>query len=208
MSSDSKECPTTAPSLKPRRSDARLERELVERLTPGLRAMLRKRIPDGLITEDLVQEALVLIVDHWRQGEINDLPQQILFSHATAVHLASNALRTEERRLRLIADYTRLPHADSAPGPEVSMMRKDLLDAIRDAVQSLPNARDRIILLRYYVGEESKASICQDLALDPRHFDRVLHRARTRLRELVSRDALSGETSTARMTLMKQRDLE
>lgn len=206
MSSESPGWVHAATARKHRRSDPHQERELVERLRPGLRAVLRRRMPDGLLVEDLLQEALFLIVDHWRQGEISDPPQQILFAHATAIHLASNALRSEERRLRLISDYGHLPRAVEAPSPETELLRLDLLATVRNAVQSMPNARDRELLLRYYVQEHSKPAICADLGLDPRHFDRVLHRARARLREIVMRITVSGETYVALTTLLSQRD--
>lgn len=54
---------------KPRRSDPDQERALVERLRPGLRAILRKRMPDSLLVEDLLQEGLMLIVENWRLGK-------------------------------------------------------------------------------------------------------------------------------------------
>lgn len=165
-------------------------------------------MPDSLLVDDLLQEGLMLVVEHWRQGEISDPPQQILFAHATAVHLASNALRSEDRRLRLMSDFTRQPQALAAPGPEARLLHRDVLNAIRAAVQALTNPRDRQLLLRYYVHEQPKGEICSELKLDARHFDRVLHRARARLREIVSRSTLSGETFDALATFISHRDQE
>lgn len=193
---------------KPRRSDPDQERELVERLRPGLRAILRKRMPDSLLVEDLLQEGLMLIVENWRLGEISDFPQQILFAHATAVHLASNALRSEDRRLRLMSDFTQQPQSLLAPSPETGLLREDVLMVVRAAVRALGTTRDRELLLRYYVHEQSKAEICEALDLEVRHFDRVLHRARGRLRELVSRATVSGETFDALATFISHRDQE
>lgn len=208
MESDSPGAGFSLHARKPRRTDPVRERELVERLRPGLRAILRRRMPDSLLVEDLLQEGLMLIVEHWRQGEINDPPQQILFAHATAVHLASNALRSEDRRLRLMSDFTHQPQALLAPGPEATLLHRDVLNAVRAAVQALSNPRDRELLLRYYVHEQPKGEICSELRLDARHFDRVLHRARARLRELVSRSTVSGETFDALATFMSHRDQE
>jgi RNA polymerase sigma-70 factor, ECF subfamily len=50
-------------------------------------------------------------------------------------------------------------------------------------VGSLPTQRDRDILSRFYVDEEEKESICNDLVLSSRHFDEIIFRARQRLSE-------------------------
>jgi RNA polymerase sigma-70 factor (ECF subfamily) len=51
----------------------------------------------------------------------------------------------------------------------------------------LPSARDRQLLYRFYLGEEDKERICVDLKLTSLQFNRVLHRARERFRELYQR---------------------
>ena len=45
--------------------------------------------------------------------------------------------------------------------------------------------RDREILRRYYLSDDDKQRICQDLQLTSAHFDRVLFRAKQRMRELI-----------------------
>ena len=45
--------------------------------------------------------------------------------------------------------------------------------------------RDRDILVSYYAKEEEKGSICERLDLTPANFDRVLFRARSRLKQLI-----------------------
>ena len=51
----------------------------------------------------------------------------------------------------------------------------------------LGSARDRQAPLRFYLEEEDKERICQDLRLTSLQFNRVLHRARERFRELYER---------------------
>jgi hypothetical protein len=52
---------------------------------------------------------------------------------------------------------------------------------------SLPTSRDREILIRFYLDEEDKDSICSSLRLSEAHFTRVIFRARNRFRELLER---------------------
>ncbi len=55
---------------------------------------------------------------------------------------------------------------------------------IRQVIQELPSERDRQVLRRFYLEEDDKDAICADLNLTSLHFNRVLHRARERFREL------------------------
>ncbi|MCB1598421.1 MAG: sigma-70 family RNA polymerase sigma factor [Lysobacterales bacterium] len=183
------------------RCDAAAERELAQRLRPGLRVLLRARLGSSPIVDDLVQEALILIIARWRQGEIVDPQQQVAFAHTTAVHLASNASRTEARRRRLASEYAHSVEAQFEPSPEDRMQHGQMLEAVRSIVDEMPNERDRQVLRAFYLDDLSKTDICEKLDLETRHFDRVLHRARVRLREFVSRLAESAGTSAAVATL-------
>jgi len=46
-------------------------------------------------------------------------------------------------------------------------------------------ARDRDLLMRFYLHDEDKALICRELNLSEEHFNRVIFRARNRFRELL-----------------------
>ena len=153
------------------------------------------------MVDDLVQEALILIIARWRQGEIVDPQQQVAFAHTTALHLASNATRTEARRRRLAGEYAHGVEAQFEPSPEDRLQQRELFEAIRAIVADMPNQRDRHLLRAYYLDEQPKQEICRDLELETRHFDRVLHRARARLRESVMKSTFSSGTSSALTTL-------
>ena len=63
-------------------------------------------------------------------------------------------------------------------GPEPQIRRQ-----VRRIVEELPTARDREIVKRFYLDEQEKEHICSDLGLAPLHFDKVIFRARQRMRE-------------------------
>ena len=54
-----------------------------------------------------------------------------------------------------------------------------------DLFDELRMERDRQILLRYWVYDEDKESICSALGIPEDHFHRVIHRAKVRFRELL-----------------------
>lgn len=55
---------------------------------------------------------------------------------------------------------------------------------MRQVIQELGTSRDRDILLRFYIAEEDKDRISADFGLSSLQFNRVLHRARERYREI------------------------
>jgi RNA polymerase sigma-70 factor (ECF subfamily) len=76
---------------------------------------------------------------------------------------------------------------DPAPSQLQSVLYDEQVALVRRLIGELETDRDRQILLRFYVGEEDKGRICADLGLDSLHFNRVLHRARFRFKQLVER---------------------
>ena len=58
---------------------------------------------------------------------------------------------------------------------------------IGELMDELPMRRDRELLQRYIVNEEDKFALCREYGLTSEHFDRVLHRARVRLKELLEK---------------------
>lgn len=61
---------------------------------------------------------------------------------------------------------------------------------VRELISDMSSRRDRLLLVRFYLDEEDKDSICRDLQMKPDQFDKVLHRARTRLRKLLEAEGL------------------
>jgi RNA polymerase sigma-70 factor (ECF subfamily) len=56
---------------------------------------------------------------------------------------------------------------------------------VQEILADLKKERDREILQRFYVREEDKASICHRLGVDSVHFNRVLYRARQRMKSAI-----------------------
>jgi len=62
-------------------------------------------------------------------------------------------------------------------------------DGNKHGAEELPTERDRQLLTRFYLDGTDKQQLCRDLGLSPKHFDRVLMRARSRLRTIIERRA-------------------
>ena len=77
--------------------------------------------------------------------------------------------------------------ADERSDPSLNVASQARAKAIRKVLQELPNLRDRQLLVRLYLNDEDKSSICRDLNLTEEHFNRVVYRARERFRVLLNK---------------------
>jgi RNA polymerase sigma-70 factor (ECF subfamily) len=66
-----------------------------------------------------------------------------------------------------------------------------LAKCVRTLMTHLPMARDREVLLRFYINEEPKESICRSLDLSDLQFNQVLWRARQRFGEILRKHGFS-----------------
>lgn len=83
----------------------------------------------------------------------------------------------------------------SSSGPLSDLLTRERADLVRRVIQELGTSRDRDILLRFYIAEEDKERISQDFGLSSLQFNRVLHRARERYREIYQERAGAGQTA-------------
>jgi RNA polymerase sigma-70 factor (ECF subfamily) len=168
-----------------RRGDATAEEQLARRYGPKLEYILRRRAREPSLAADLRQEALIIAIERLRDTGLQEPDKLAAFLHQTAVNLAIGEARTYYRR-------NTWPNADAIDRAATSepllsdrIERAELAGLVRQLLGELNQPRDRDILRRFYLGEESKERICAALGLTAAHFDRVLYRARKRFREIL-----------------------
>jgi RNA polymerase sigma-70 factor, ECF subfamily len=164
--------------------DRNAETELVARYRAAVYVIIRKLACDHAQVEDLVQDTLMLALAKARNGEIREPGRLSGF----VCSLARNVAIAHLRKLSRGEPGVRIPPIDQSPGPLDRLLRREREAAIRRALARLPANRDREALYRVYFAEEDKSSICLDLGLSSLHLNRVLHRARKRLRELIQKE--------------------
>jgi RNA polymerase sigma-70 factor (ECF subfamily) len=159
------------------------EDELVHRYNHGISIIVRRMVKDPGVTDDLSQETFRLVLEKIRRGEVREAEKLSGFVCSIARNLALDHFR-QSRRLETQQDVTAIPLSDPAPDQLSVLLQREKAAAIRQVLQELESARDRALLYRFYIAEEDKERICSDLRLSSLHFNRVLHRARQRFREL------------------------
>lgn len=164
--------------------DAKAESELVERYSTGVKLILLKKTGNRQLAKDLSQDTFIIALKKLRAGEVRNPAALAAFLRQTAVNLSIEHFRKEKRYVHqesgIIALQT--PHIDKKAE---HVDRQHAGKLLATTIQELANSRDREILQRFYLLDEEKPQICAALELSAAHFDRVLYRAKQRMRKLI-----------------------
>jgi RNA polymerase sigma-70 factor (ECF subfamily) len=173
--------------------DSRAETALVERYSRGLRGLLRHLGAPPEVADDLHQETFRIVLERLRRRALDEPAGLAGFLRGTARNLLLAERRKTARRRTEGDDELLAQAVHPAPSQLSVTLLDEEAEAVRRLIRELPTDRDRQLLLRYYVGDEDRESLCADLGLDRVHFNRVLFRARQRFKEtLVRHRALAG----------------
>jgi RNA polymerase sigma-70 factor (ECF subfamily) len=172
--------------------DRAAETALVERYARGVLYLLKRRTRDPELALDLRQDAFRIGIEKLRAKEIADPARVGAFLRGIAVNLAIGDLRKNVRRATTADSDAVELIADPDAGPAERVSSEQIRAEVRRLLDELPVERDRQILLRFYIEDEDKESICAALGVDSAHFNRVLFRAKQRFRELLERAEKRG----------------
>jgi len=165
--------------------DRSAENELVERYANGVRFVIAQSAPDPSAMEDVYQETFCLALQKIRGGEVREPERLSGFIVSLARNLMIDHFRRTSRR------QAREEPADSIAlySPEPSQLDRLMQEQRKVLAQrvlaSMPSERDRTVLFRFYLADDDKDRICEDLGLSSLHFNQVLCRARERFKKLL-----------------------
>jgi len=157
--------------------------ELVQRFGRGVSVILRRVVREPAAVDDLYQDTFRLTIEKIRRGDPRDPDRLPGFVASLARNLAIDHLRRRSRR-KVEDVETAESFADPGPSPLDRLLDRERATLARQVIDDLGSDRDREVLYRFYIAEEDKDVICRQLDLTSLHFNRVLHRARQRYREL------------------------
>lgn len=191
---------TSSPSSPEKNLDPRAAAELVGRIVAGdptaesrlieifgrpILMLLERHTNGRPEAQDLYQDTFRLALDKLRRGELREPERLAGFLASLARNLAIELYRGVARR-RTEVDGDALA---VVPSPRRSQL-EDVLDAekkrvVRQLLDEMRVDRDREILFRFYLAEEDKEVIARDFGIDSLQFNRILHRARQRYKEIL-----------------------
>jgi len=173
--------------------DRAAESRMLSALRPGVLAVLRfGAFHRWIDVEDLTQETLQIVVERVRARTLEDPRKVFAFAATTARNLALNAARKMLRQQTVVDSDLVDELAQNLEMEQGELSDSDdrqLAEAVVNLLEELPTERDRRLLMRFYLDGIDKQVLCRELGLSPKHFDRVLMRARSRLRTIIERRA-------------------
>lgn len=165
--------------------DSQAEQLLVSQYWKSLFFILNRRAQDPDLAADIAQDALLLVISKARKGEVENPDAISAFIRQIGINLLIAHYRKEQRRKTDTNDDIQVQFPDDAVSVQRKLQGEEAQLLVQQIVNELPTERDKDLLFRFFVYEQDKAVICQELDLTAAHFDRVLHRARSRLKQLI-----------------------
>lgn len=165
--------------------DGIAESELIERYMYSIKLILLSRTGSVQLANDLCQDTFIVTLRKLRAGELRKPKSLSAFIRQTAVNICIDHFRKEKRYIQQDNGTISLhqSHRDNKSKGIDSQTTRAVLET---ALDQLVMSRDREILRRFYLADEDKTRICSALELSATHFDRVLYRAKQRMRELIN----------------------
>jgi RNA polymerase sigma factor (sigma-70 family) len=166
-----------------RRDDAAGMEELYRVFARGIRFYLCRQLgPQEL--DDRVHDTFLVVVQAIRRGDLRE-PERLMGFVRTVVRRQVAAHIDDlvhSRRQEVEIDVnTRLP--DKTWNPEQSLAARENVNLMRRVLDSL-SKRDREILVRFYLHEQSQEQICREMELTETQFRLLKSRAKARFGEL------------------------
>jgi RNA polymerase sigma-70 factor, ECF subfamily len=150
----------------------------------GIRSLLERKCGSAAIAEDLLGEAIKTSLEKLGDGAIARPEQLAGYVYRVALNHLRNYRRTDKSARTTAAGLEEI-NDEHQTDAATSMEQARWAKLMREVLSELPNLRDRELIAGFYLEEESKDSLCERLELSAEHFNRVIHRARERFRELL-----------------------
>jgi RNA polymerase sigma factor (sigma-70 family) len=157
--------------------------EMYSVFTTGIRFYLCRQLgPQDL--DDRVHEAFLTITQSICRGELRE-PERLMVYVRKVVRrqVAAQIEAVVEQRRRQIDPSLGAVVSDRHPDPERQAIEREHAAVAHRVLQSLPQ-RDREVLVRFYLKEQSPAEICQEMGLSATQFRLTKSRAKERFGEL------------------------
>ncbi len=162
-----------------RRGDRGAEYALYHRHAARIHSLVFRLCGDPELTNDLTQDAFVRAFE--RLDLFRGDASFGTWLHRIAVNLTLNAKRSEQRRSRWLS-----PIDETAAAPESAALDPDLVESLRDAVDSLTSGQREVFIMHTFEGY-THVEIGEILGISEGTSKGRLFHARARLKQMLAR---------------------
>jgi RNA polymerase sigma-70 factor (ECF subfamily) len=160
----------------------------IEHLRERVLAFLRAELRDPVLADDLCHETFRILLERLERGPLEDPGRLDSYLIQTARHLVILHRKRSARQRTATGQQEALEGmAHPQEDPTAALQLESQVRAVRRLLREMRLPRDREILVRVYLYDQDRETVCRELGIDEEHYKRVLHRARGRLAELLHR---------------------
>ena len=134
---------------------------------------------------------MLVVIQRLRGDGIDEPAKLAAFAAQTARNLAIASLRKAERQKTDVDSEATERNADPTRSVEALAEDAEAAMAVRALLRELPQARDRLMLKRFYLDDHDKEVICQEMQLSEAAFNQALSRARRRFKQILEERGFS-----------------
>ena len=152
--------------------------------------------------DDRVHDCFVIVTQAIRNGDLRE-PDRLMGYVRTVVkrHVAASIdVAVHQRRSRVEFEDSLFTISDWRDDPEREILSRQRVEIARKVLKGIP-PRDREILNRFYVQEQSHEQICAEMGLSYNQFRLIKSRAKARFGELGRR--MAGNMGSAKKSPKK-----
>lgn len=137
--------------------------------------------------DDKIHDAFLIVVQAIQRGDLRE-PERLMGFVRTVVRrqVAAHIDHVVHSRREELHLDVGVPVPDGRHNPEQSVASRQKIEFMRDVLQQL-SQRDREVLTRFYLHEQTQEQICQEMNLSETQFRLLKSRAKARFGELGKR---------------------
>jgi RNA polymerase sigma-70 factor (ECF subfamily) len=159
------------------------EQSLRQQDLAGIRSLLERHCGSSAVAEDLLSEAIETSLRKLREGAIARPELLVGYVYRVALNLLRNFRRQDKSARSSPEGIDRIDSEDVDATASIEQAKWAKL--MREVLREMPGQRDRELIVGFYLDEEDKETLCNRFGISALHFNRVIHRARERFRELL-----------------------
>ncbi len=168
-------------------NDREAEQLFCRRYFKSTHSTIKALVREHSIAEDLTQETMLTVLLKLRNGKVNQPELLGGYVNRTAQYIVIGWYRRKSNQSHISIDE--VPLYDFSRAAEDLIFDRERQKIVARMLASMRVARDREILIRHYIEGEDKSKLCKANNLSSLHFDRVIHRARSRCRSIAEKQS-------------------
>jgi RNA polymerase sigma-70 factor, ECF subfamily len=173
---------------------------LYQDLETGARFFLRRHLNNSADVDDKIHDLYLIVVEAIRRGELRESDRLMGFVRTILYRQLNLEISLIVRKRETSTDVSTISTlAASEPTPEDDLATQEKVGLLRQLLGEM-RSKDREVLMRFYMEEQSPERIQREMSLSKRQFDLLKTRAKARLQKAVQgRMVMAGGAVSQRL---------